>query len=180
MAAVLLCKICSDLLTRFWVTPTCYFHNISTTDEKWLLEQHRNIYRSAAENAKCWVAQWTTHGWWLGGLSQFGVVRQSIICSEHEINWNVQKEAIGIRVLLRHKYKRTHDISESYVQFHSEIFSAKPKEFIGRQTDNRWWDLGSPDGFIGHIWWPGDHISAALLQSWKTLKTSHQMDIAKR
>ena len=51
---------------------------------------------------------------------------------------------------------------ESYVQFHSEIFSAKPKEFIGRQTDHRWWDLVSPIGFMGHIWRPGDHISAAL------------------
>ena len=41
---------------------------------------------SAAENAKSWVAQWTTYGWWLGGPSQFWVVRQSIISSEHEIN----------------------------------------------------------------------------------------------
>ena len=73
-------------------------------------------------------------------------------------------------ILLQHKYKRTHDISECYVQFHSEIFSAKPKEFIGCQTDHRWWDLGSPDGFMGRIWWPGDHILAALvtakLASW--------------
>ena len=51
---------------------------------------------------------------------------------------------------------------ESYVQFHSEIFSAKPKELIGRQTNHRWWDLCSPGGFMGRIWWPGDHISAAL------------------
>ena len=47
---------------------------------------------------------------------------------------------------------------------HSEIFSAKPKEFIGRQTDHRWWDLGSTGGFMGRIWRPGDHISAALAQ----------------
>ena len=53
---------------------------------------------------------------------------------------------------------------ESYNQFHSEIFSAKPKEFIGRQTDHRWWDLGSPGGSMGRIWRPGDHISAALPQ----------------
>ena len=33
---------------------------------------------------------------------------------------------------------RTYDFStsvESFVRFHSEIFYAKPKEFIGRQTD---------------------------------------------
>ena len=48
------------------------------------------------------------------------------------------------------------------VQFDSKIFSAKPKEFIGRQTDHRWWDLGLPGGFMGRIWRPGDHISAAL------------------
>ena len=36
-----------------------YFHNIS-----------------AAEKAKSWVAQRTTHDWWLGGPSQFWVVRQ--------------------------------------------------------------------------------------------------------
>ena len=53
----------------------------------------------------------------------------------------------------------------SYVQFHSEKFSAKPKEFIGCQTDHRWWDLGSPGGFMGRIWRPGDHISAALLRN---------------
>ena len=51
---------------------------------------------------------------------------------------------------------------ESYVQFDTEIFSAKPKEFIGRQTDHRWWDLGSPGVFTGRIWWPGDPIAAAL------------------
>ena len=31
---------------------------------------------SAAEKAKSWVAQWTTHDWWLGDPSQFWVVRQ--------------------------------------------------------------------------------------------------------
>ena len=31
---------------------------------------------SAAEKAKSWVAQRTTHDWWLGGPSQFWVVRQ--------------------------------------------------------------------------------------------------------
>ena len=31
---------------------------------------------SAAEKAKSWVAQWTTHDWSLGGPSQFWVVRQ--------------------------------------------------------------------------------------------------------
>ena len=41
-------------------------------------------------------------------------------------------------------------------------FLQKPKEFIGRQTDHRWWDLGLPSGFMGRIWQPGDHISAAL------------------
>ena len=51
---------------------------------------------------------------------------------------------------------------ESYVQFHSEIFPAKPQEFIGRQTDRRWWELESPGGFMGRIWRPGDHVSAAL------------------
>ena len=40
---------------------------------------------------------------------------------------------------------------ESYVQFHSEIFSAKPKEFMGRQMDHPWWDLGSPGGFMGRM-----------------------------
>ena len=109
---------------------------------------------SAAENAKSWVAQRTTHGLWLGGLSQVWVVCQLTIFSEHEINQNGQKEAIGIRVLLRHKYKRTHDISESYVQFHSKILTAKPKESIGRQTYHRWWDIGSPGGFMGRIWRP--------------------------
>ena len=121
---------------------------------------------SAAENAKSWVAQRTTHGWWLGRPSQFWVVLQSINCSEHEINENYQKQAIGIRVLLRRKYKWNHDISECYVQFHPEIFSAIPKEFIGRQTDHWWWDLGSPGGFMGRIWPPGDHISAALTRSY--------------
>ena len=53
---------------------------------------------------------------------------------------------------------------ESYVQIHSEIFPAKPQEFIGRQMDHWWWDLGSPGGFMGRIWQPGDHISAALPQ----------------
>ena len=46
---------------------------------------------SAAENAKSWFAQQTTHGWCLGGPSQFWVVRQSIICSDHEINWKLVK-----------------------------------------------------------------------------------------
>ena len=45
----------------------------------------REIF-SAAENAKSWVAQRTTHGWLFGGPSQFWVIPQSIICSEHEIN----------------------------------------------------------------------------------------------
>ena len=51
-----------------------------------------NLYQSnwdtdiAAENAKSWFAQRTTHGWWLRGPSQFCVVRESKICSEHEIN----------------------------------------------------------------------------------------------
>ena len=48
---------------------------------------------------------------------------------------------------------------ESYVQFHSEIFSAKHNEFIGCQTDHRWWDLGSPGGFMGHIWRPGARLT---------------------
>ena len=52
---------------------------------------------------------------------------------------------------------------ESYIQFHSKIFSAKFKEFIGRQTDHRLWNLGAPSGFMGHTWRPGDDISAALL-----------------
>ena len=40
----------------------------------------------------------------------------------------------------------------------------KPKEFVGRQTDHRLWDHGSPGGFMCRIWRPGDHISAALLK----------------
>ena len=43
---------------------------------------------NAAKNAKTWFAQWTTHGWW-----QFLVVRQSIICSDHEINQKWSKWA---------------------------------------------------------------------------------------
>ena len=34
---------------------------------------------SAAEKAKSWVAQQTTHDWWLGGPSQFWVVRHNIL-----------------------------------------------------------------------------------------------------
>ena len=33
-------------------------------------------YVSAAEKAKSWVAQRTTHDWWLGGPSPFWEVRQ--------------------------------------------------------------------------------------------------------
>ena len=36
----------------------------------------KNFIASAAEKAKSWVAQWTTHDWSLGGPSQFWVVRQ--------------------------------------------------------------------------------------------------------
>ena len=36
-------------------------------------------------------------------------------------------------------------------------------QFIGRQTDHPWWDLGSPVGFVGRIWRPGDRVSAALV-----------------
>ena len=60
----------------------------------WLSDKNNNLLRykpqsiqsSAVENAKSWFAQRTTHGWWLGGPSQFWVVRQSIICSDHGIN----------------------------------------------------------------------------------------------
>ena len=65
-----------------------------------------------------------------------------------------------------------HRWNRLYAQFHSEIFSAKLKEFIGRQTDHRWWDLGSPGGFMGQIWRPcfsstEDGISTGRpLKSW--------------
>ena len=52
---------------------------------------NRQVPNNAAENAKSWVAQWTTHGWLLGGTSQFWVVCQSIICSQHEINLMVNR-----------------------------------------------------------------------------------------
>ena len=47
--------------------------------------------------------------------------------------------------------RKRHKLS---VCFHSEIFCAKPKEFIGHQTDHPWEDLGSPSGFMGRIWQP--------------------------
>ena len=39
----------------------------------------------------------------------------------------------------------------------------KTHEFIDCQMDHWWWDLGSSGGFMGRIWRPGDHISAALV-----------------
>ena len=46
---------------------------------------------SAAENGKSWFAWRTTYGWWLGGPSQFWVVRQSIICWDHATNQKIVK-----------------------------------------------------------------------------------------
>ena len=113
---------------------------------------------------KCKILDRTTnHPWLMVGWSVSvlgGPSINNLLRAWNQLKWS--KEAIEIRVLLRHKYKRTHDISESSVQFHLEIFSAKPEEPIGRQTDHRWWDLGSPSGFMGRIWRPGDHISTAL------------------
>ena len=119
---------------------------------------------SAAENGKSWFIERTTHGWWLGDPSQFWVVRQSIIWPWNQLK-NGQNEPIGIRVLFRHKYKWIRIISasvESYLLFHSKIFCAKPEEFVGRQMDYRGWDLGSPGGYMGRIWRPGNKISVAL------------------
>ena len=46
---------------------------------------------SAAENAKSWLAQRTTYGWWLGGPSHFWVVRQSKFCWDHATNQKIVK-----------------------------------------------------------------------------------------
>ena len=61
-------------INAVWMHSTCHIS----------LEQ--SVF-SAAENAKSWVAQRTTHDWWCGGPSQFWMVHKSIICWDREINW---------------------------------------------------------------------------------------------
>ena len=64
-----------------------------------------------------------------------------------------------------HRPRQGNKSGKSSVRFHSEMFSAKSKGFIGRQMDHPCKNLVWPGGFMGRIWRPGDRISAALAMS---------------
>ena len=126
---------------------TCVTMNIPSETNGMVIEAS---WCSAAENAKSWFAQWTTHGWWLSGPPQFWAVRQSIIYLLTP--WNQLKWSKWAN--------RSLCFTSAQIQtdtwFQCLCATICPVSFrnIDRQMDHRCWDLRSPDGFMGRIWWP--------------------------
>ena len=122
-------------------TSTVYWYMAPTWKN---LKNHfwmNNIYLSVGLQCcrKCKILARLTDHPWLGGPSQFGVVRRSLICWDHATNQKYSKWTKGGLHFTKEQWR--FDISasvESSLHFHSKTFSAKLKASIGHQTDHLW------------------------------------------